>query len=94
MNFWTNMNMGHVGEKTRSRDQILKKIYVRCRSNIFNPIPVILGLNVCLDINCLKMGYVGSKTRPLGQILKKKKKKKKKKKIVYARKATFSVRYS
>ena len=43
--------MGYVGSKTRSLDQILKKLYVCSRGHIFSPINLKLGQNVCLGRN-------------------------------------------
>ena len=40
--------MGHVRVKTRSLGQILEKPCVRSRCNIFSPIIMKLGQNVCL----------------------------------------------
>ena len=41
--------MGHVGSKTRSLDQILERPCVRSRGQIFSPVIMKLGQNVCLD---------------------------------------------
>ena len=41
--------LGHVGSKTRSLGQILKKPCVRSRGHILSPILMKLGQNVCLD---------------------------------------------
>ena len=45
----TSLKMGHVGSKTRSLCSILEKPCVCYRGNIFNPIIMKLGRNVCLD---------------------------------------------
>ena len=41
--------MGHVGSKTRSLDQMLEKPCVCPRGQIFSPIIMKLGRDVCLD---------------------------------------------
>ena len=43
--------MGHVGLKARSLGQILEKSCVRSRDQIFSPIIIKLGQNVCLEIS-------------------------------------------
>ena len=43
------LKMGDVGWKTRTVGQILEKPCVRSRGNIFSPIIMKLGQNVCLD---------------------------------------------
>ena len=43
------LKMGHVGSKTRSLDQILKRPCVRSRGHIFSLIIMKLGQNVCLN---------------------------------------------
>ena len=67
------LKLGHVGLKTRSLGQILKKPCVRSRCHIFSRILVKFGLNVFLDIISEKfeIEHMGSKTRSLGQILEK-----------------------
>ena len=60
----TSSKMGHVGSKTRSLGQILKKKpCVRSRGHIFSLIIMKLCQNVCLDeiSEELKMGHAGSK---------------------------------
>ena len=41
--------MGYVGSKTRSLDQVLVKLCVSSIGHIFNPILIKLGQNVCHD---------------------------------------------
>ena len=41
--------MGHVGSKTRSLGQIVEKPSVHSRGQIFSPIIMKPGQNVCLD---------------------------------------------
>ena len=68
----TSLKMGHVRSKTNSLGQILEKPCVCSKGDIFSPIVMILGSNVCLDViseELKKMGHVGSKSRSLGQIL-------------------------
>ena len=69
----TSSKMGHARSKTRSLVQMLEKPCARSRGNIFDPIIMKLGQNVCLykSRTTSKMGHVGSKTRSLGQILEK-----------------------
>ena len=43
------LKMGHVGSKTRSLCQMLEKPCVRSRGNIFSPIIMKRGQNVCLN---------------------------------------------
>ena len=45
----TSSKIGHVRSKTRSLGQILEKPCVRSEGNIFSPIVMKLGQNVCLD---------------------------------------------
>ena len=44
-----NLEMGHVGSKTRSQGQILEKHYVHSRGHIFIPIIMKLNQNDFLD---------------------------------------------
>ena len=54
---WTSFKIGHVGSKTRSVGQILKKKNCkRSRGHIFSPIHVKLGQNVGTS---LKIGQIG-----------------------------------
>ena len=54
-------NLGHVGSKTGSLDQILEKTCVRSRGHIFSPILVKLGQNVTSIkfLTSSKMGHMG-----------------------------------
>ena len=61
--------MGHIGSKTRSIRQILKKPCVSFKGHIFSPIINVFALMKSQTSS--KMGHVGSKTRSLGQILEK-----------------------
>ena len=65
--------MGHVRSKTRSPGQILEKPCVCSRGQIFSPIIMKLGQNVCLDKISHKFenGSCRSKTRSIGKILEK-----------------------
>ena len=45
----TSLKMGHVGSKTRSLGQILEKSCVPSGGQIYSPIIMKLGQNVCLD---------------------------------------------
>ena len=58
----TSMKMGHVGSKTRSMGQILKKPRVRSRGNIFSPIIMkLLTMFVLMKSRTsLKIGHVWS----------------------------------
>ena len=77
--------MGHVRSKTRVTWSNLENPCVHSRGHIFSPIIMKLDQHVCLDESRtnLKMGYVGSKTRSLGQILEN---------FGYTQEATFSLR--
>ena len=44
----TSSKMGHVGSKSRSLGQILERPFVHFRCQIFSPIVMKLGQNVCL----------------------------------------------
>ena len=63
--------MGHVGSKTRSLGQILEKLCVHCRDQIFSLMLMKLGQSFCLDeiLYMFEMGHVESKNRSLGQII-------------------------
>ena len=43
------LNMGHVGSKTRSLGQILAKPCICSRGHIFGPVLMKLGQRVCLN---------------------------------------------
>ena len=78
--------MSRVGLKTRSLFQMFKNQTVCSGGHIISLILLKVGHNVCLKeiSHELKNGYVGSKTRSLGQILKD---------LVYMLEATVSARY-
>ena len=61
----TSLKLCHVGSKTRTLGRISEKPCVRSRGQIFIPIIIKLGQNVCLDeiSDELKIGLVRSKTR-------------------------------
>ena len=65
--------LGHVGSKTRSIGQILKKPCVHSRGHSFDLKFMKLYHDVIIIISrsSLKLGHVGLKTRSLGQILEK-----------------------
>ena len=54
------LKIGYVGSKTRSLGQMVEKLCVRSRGNIFSPIIMKLDQYVCLDKISykLKIGYV------------------------------------
>ena len=43
------INLGHVGSKTRSVGQIEEKLYFHSGGHIFDPVSMKFGQNVCLD---------------------------------------------
>ena len=63
--------MGHVGSKTKSLGQMLKRLCVCSRGHIFSPIIMKLSQNVCLDeiLGDFENGSCWAKTRSLGQIV-------------------------
>ena len=63
--------MGHVMSKTRSLGQILEKLCVCSRDQIFILILMKFGQSVSLSeiFNIFKMSHVRSKSRSLGQII-------------------------
>ena len=65
--------MGHVMSKSRSLGQISEKPYVNARGQIFRPIIMKRGQNVCLDeiSDRFENGSCWVKTRSLVQILEK-----------------------
>ena len=65
--------LGHLGSKTRSLGQILKKPCVHSRGHSFDSKFMKLYHNVIIIISrsSSKLGHVGSKTRSLDQILEK-----------------------
>ena len=71
MKYWSDLNMGYVGLKTRSLGQIIEKPCNHSRGHIYSPIFMKLPQNDCLYKSCIssKMGHVGSKTRSLDQII-------------------------
>ena len=73
MKSWMSSKIAHVGSKTRSVGQMLKKSCVCSRGHIFSPLIMKPGQNSYLDeiSDKLKIGHAGSKTRSLGQILEK-----------------------
>ena len=62
--------MGHVWSKTRSLDQILEKRCVCAKDQIFGLILMKLRVFASMEsCTCLKMRYIESKARSLGQII-------------------------
>ena len=53
----SNLNMGQVGSKSRSRGQILEKPYEHSRGHIFSPIFIKLGQDAYLDDVWIKFEY-------------------------------------
>ena len=67
----TSSKMGHVRLKTRSLGQILEKPCVHSKGQIFSPIFITLGQNVCLYeiLNKFEKGVMSD--QKLGQVLEK-----------------------
>ena len=70
----SSLNLDHVGSKTRSLGQILKKNCVHFKGHSFDP----KFMKLCQNVNSYKsrssskLGHVWSKTGLLSQIIKKK----------------------
>ena len=73
----SDLKLGHVGPKTRSLGQILKKPRVHSKRHSFDPKfmnlcqILIIMLIIIISRSGLKLGHVRSKTRSLSQILEK-----------------------
>ena len=82
----TNLGMGHVGSKTRSPGHTLEKACVQFRGHISGPIIMKLVQNVCLDEILEEFKKWVMSGKELGHLVRCKKN------LVYALKATFSVK--
>ena len=73
MTLGENVGLDEISDKFKNLGQILEKPCGRSRGHIFSLMFMKLGQIVCLyEISDeSKMGYVGSKTRSLGEILEK-----------------------